>query len=344
MGLREYLIKRIFFLIPVILGVTLITFTISRIIPSDPVLTWAGGTSTSVLPTATLEQLRKAFHLNEPIYVQYYYYLADLTRGSLGSSPILMRPVVDIMVDYLPNTLELTIVSTMLTVLVGIPIGILAAIKQDRLQDHAGRLFALFGICVPSFWLGIMLQLVLYYYLGIFSEPIGRVSPAIIIHHPITKITGFILLDTLVTGNWPAFFNALEHMIMPAITLSATVTGLILRLTRSSMLEVLRMDYVRTARSMGLRERIVIYRHALRNALIPPVTSLGWTIAMQLGGAPLVEVVFSWPGIGFQVVKAIETLDFPLIMGFTLLSGVIFSVSNLAVDILYSVIDPRIVR
>ena len=340
MGIRDYLVKRLLFLFPVVIGVITLTFLISHLIPTDPAIFWCGGTGVSVLPTRALELARARYHLDQPLYIQYYYYMADFLRGDLGDSPVWGLPVASLIVYYFPNTFELALAASLITMTLGILIGVVCALNRDGIIDHIGRFFSMFGLCIPSFWFGIILQLVFYHYLRIVPSPLGRISSSTIV----TKVTGFLILDCLITGNWPAFFDALEHMALPAIALSCTSLGFIIRLTRSSVLEVLNRDFVRTLRAMGLRERLVIYKYALRAALIPPITAIGWTIGFCLGGAPLIEVVFAWPGIGWQVVQSVETMDYPLLMGFVLVAGLVFTVINLILDTLYYYIDPRIRR
>lgn len=340
MGIRGYVAKRLLSLIPVIIGVITLTFLISHVIPADPAIYWAGGTGVSQLPARSLELARARYHLDEPLYVQYYYYMAGMLRGDLGVSPVFGRPVAEMIAYYLPNTIELALTASLITTILGILIGVSCAVNRDGIIDHIGRFFFMAGLSVPSFWLGIILQMVFYYYLKIVPSPIGRLSPTI----TVTNVTNFLILDSLITGNWLAFFNALQHLALPAIALSMTSLGFIIRLTRASMLEVLSEEFVRTSRAMGLRKRLVVYKYALRAALIPPVAAIGWTIGSCLGGAALIEVVFAWPGVGWQVVQSVQVMDYPLLNGFVLVSGIVFSVVNLSVDVLYYYIDPRIRR
>jgi peptide/nickel transport system permease protein len=232
------------------------------------------------------------------------------------------------------------------TLVIGIPAGIISALKNNKMPDHISRLVALTGVSTPVFWLGLILQLVFFYYFQQLGLPYlpsnGRVDTALALEHPIIQITGLMVVDTLLTGNWVMFADSIAHLILPSFALGFISLGIVMRIMRSSMLEVLRQDYIVLARSKGLPERVVIYRHALKNAMIPTVTVAGLAIAGLLGGAPLTETVFGWPGIGKMAVDAIGSNDAPLIMGFTLIAAMVLVLANLGVDILYAYLDPRI--
>ncbi|MFQ6087333.1 MAG: ABC transporter permease [Candidatus Methanofastidiosia archaeon] len=339
MKMRDYILRRLLLLIPVMFGVTLITFFLSHVIPADPAAAWAGGPKAS---ETAIENIREAYHLNDPLYVQYLIYLKGILKGDLGYSPVTHRPVLKELKDYFPATMELTIFSMLLAIVIGIPTGVISAVKKDKPMDHFTRIFALLGVSIPIFWLGLLLQLTFYFKLGWLPDPGGRVNDFVIMKYPLKKITKLYLVDSLIAGNWPIFVDTLKHLIMPAIALSYASTAIITRMTRSSMLEVLGQDYIRTARAGGLSERVVIYKHALRNALIPTTTVIGLSFAGLLGGAVLTETVFYWPGMGRYVVNALTTLDFPTIMGFVVIIAVIFVTANLIVDIIYAFLDPRI--
>ncbi len=331
MRLRDYVLRRLVLITPVALGLVTMTFLISHVIPADPARVWAG-------PQARPEQvelIRKRYHLDEPLWIQYYYYIHDLARGDLGFSPYTHRPVVQDILTYFPVTLELTLLSTALTIALGVPLGVISALKRDSWIDHATRILALLGTSTPVFWLGLLMQLVFFYYLG-WLPATGRIDV------PYTRITGMVLLDTLITGNLVGFADAVKHLIMPSMCLCFVYVGLIARLTRSSMLDVLSADYIRTARSKGLPEQLVVLKHALRNALLPVVTVIGIQFGWLLCGAAITETVFAITGMGRYAANAIVNLDFPSLMGFTLISGISIMVVNLAVDILYAFLDPRI--
>lgn len=318
----------------VLFGVSLFTFTISHIIPSDPARQAAG-------PHATNEQvqlLRHKLGLDRPAPEQYKMYMLGLFQGDLGYSLYSRRPVLEDIKNYFPATVELALTAMLFCLLFGIPLGVLSAINKDRLFDHISRIISIVGVGLPIFWLGLLLQLLLYRWLNLLPAG-GRLAPNI---DPPTTITGMYILDSLLTGNWPALGSSLIYILMPSLTLAFASVAWVARITRSSMLEALGQDYIRTARSKGLRERTVTYEHALRNALIPSVTMIGLQTGALLSGAFLVEIVFSWPGIGFYTVNAIMSMDFNAIISTTMLVAVVYTVTNLVVDILYIAIDPRI--
>lgn len=335
MELRFYIIRRVLSAIPVVIGVSLLTFFLSHVIPAAPEALWAGGERAK---PEQIEQMRKAYHLDDPLYVQYLYYVKDLASGNLGISPTTNRPVLEDLKDYAPATFELALVSMLLSILIAIPLGVLSAVKENTLVDHVTRVFSLAGVSVPIFWLGLAIQLVFYYQLG-WIPAAGRLSIYI---DPPRQITGLYLFDSLVTGNWEVFKDALVHILAPALILAYQSVALLTRLVRSSMLEVLGQDYVRTAIGNGIARGKVIFVHALRNALIPTVTVLGLRFGYILAGAVLAETVFAWPGMGRYSVGALSSLDYPAIMGFVLVVAVCIVISNLVVDVLYSYLDPRV--
>jgi len=334
MKLWAYIVRRLFLFVPTLIGVTMITFTISRLIPGDPI-------AVSLGPYASQEQiqlLRAKWGLDKPIHIQYLFYLRNLTRGDLGVSIHSKRAVLDDLKDFFPATFELTTASMLISILFGIPIGIIAAVKRNRWQDFVARLYALAGVSMPVFWLGLLLLLLFYFKLG-WLPGVGRLDPRL---SPPTSITGLYLVDSLVTANWKVFFDALTHILLPAFSLSCVIMATISRMTRASMLEVMTENYIKAARAKGLSERTVIYRHALKNSLIPVVTIVGVMYGVCLAGAVLTESIFSWPGLGRYAVKAITFLDLDAIMGFTLVATLIYVFLNLIVDVIYVVIDPRI--
>jgi ABC-type dipeptide/oligopeptide/nickel transport system permease component len=341
--MRYYVTRRLLLLIPVLFGVTLVTFSLSHVI-GDPVAAYV---TSEQIPEQRIRQLIVAHGLDKPIYVQYLYYLRDLLDGDWGiSRSDSDRPVLVSIANYFPATFELTLVAMTISLVLGIPLGIVSATRKDKPVDHATRIFALSGVSMPIFWLALMMQYVFFYQLKLLSLPNlplnQRVDQFVVLDHPLRQITGLFLIDSLATGNFPVFFSALAHIIMPAFALSYITLALITRMMRSSMLEVLRQDYITLARSKGLTERVVIYRHALRNAMVPTVTVSGLAFGGLLAGAVLTETVFSWPGVGRWSTGAILRDDIASIMGFMILVSVIYVLANLLVDLLYAALDPRI--
>jgi len=340
MRLRDYIIRRLFLAIPVLFGVSILVFTISHIMGGDPAAAWLTDRSREDYRQLIIKQ----HHLDEPLPIQYLYYLRDLSRGDLGVSPTEGgRPVLDVMLDYLPTTLELSMVAFILLLFIGIPLGIISAIKKDIWPDHLSRFFALSGVSIPVFWLALLLQFVFFYELythGLPHLPLeGRYK---ILLGPAPRVTGLYILDAILALDSERIWDSITHLILPAITLAYGGAGVITRIMRGSMLEVIRQDYIRTARSKGLSERVVIYKHALRNALIPTTTLSGLIFAGLLGGAPLTETVFNLPGLGRFAVRTMLSTDFGGLMGVVLFFAVTIVIANLLVDMLYSVLDPRI--
>ncbi|MBU0497322.1 MAG: ABC transporter permease [Candidatus Thermoplasmatota archaeon] len=335
MKIWEYIVRRLLLLIPVLIGVTIITFTISHVIPADPARQFAGGPKAQ---PETIERIREQLHLNEPLWVQYFYYLNDLIHFNLGRSYLESRPVSDSLAQYFPATFELTIYAMFISIPLGIIGGIISAIRRNKISDHITRFIAILGYSLPIFWLALILQYTFAYQYPILPLE-GRLS--IGVSAP-SAITGFYTIDSILTADPGTLGNALYHLAMPAFTLGFATLALVLRMTRSSMLEVLGEDYIRTARAKGLSERKVIFKHALRNALIPTVTVSGLQFGALLGGAVLTETIFNWPGMGRFAADAVRGLDFNSVMGFTLIVAIIYVVANLIVDLLYAVIDPRV--
>ncbi|TWT14532.1 ABC transporter permease [Planomicrobium sp. CPCC 101079] len=330
----QFVAKRLLLMIPILIGISILTFAISNTIPGDPARLILG-------PKATpegLEELREEMGLNDPLYVQYGRYMGGIVQGDLGESTYSQRPVLNDLLRYTPATFELTMFAMVVTLLIGIPFGVISASRKDKLADQFTRVFALLGVAMPAFWLGLLLLLFFYLKLGVLPGS-GRLDGGMA---PPDYITGMYTVDALLTGNWPVFYAAVMHLILPGITLAAVTIGMITRMTRSSMLSVLKSDYIRTAYAKGAPENRVLYGHALRNGVMPVITLLGMAFGHALGGSVLVESVFSWPGLGQYAVNAITYLDFPAVMGVTLLIAVIFILVNLIVDTLYFFIDPRL--
>jgi peptide/nickel transport system permease protein len=334
MSLSRLVGRRLLLLLPTVLGILFLTFTLARIMPGDPTLTALG-------PRATPEQrarFRERYGLDRPLLEQYWRYLGSTLRGDFGDSLHTNRPVVRDVRDLWPATLELTTAALLITIVTGIPSGVLAARFKDRLGDQVARVGSLIGISMPIFWLGLLMLLVLSLWLDAFPTG-GRLSTGI---PPPPRVTGLYVIDTLVAGNWSAFRNALYHLTLPAVCLAFAVVGVISRMVRNAMLEVLHQDYIRTAHSKGVSEFAVLFRHALRNALMSVLTVSGILYAQLLGGAVLTETIFSWPGLGRYTVEAILHLDYPPIMAVTVLTSLVYVVVNLLIDVLYGVADPRV--
>jgi ABC-type dipeptide/oligopeptide/nickel transport system permease component len=301
----EYVARRLVSLIPVLIGVTVVVFSIMHIAPGDPVTIMLGPEA----PVAAAEALRARLGLDDPVHVQYLRWLSGIIRGDFGRSIRGHQPVLEAILIRLPATLELTLVAMMVSLLIAIPAGIISAIKQNSPLDHSAMVVAVFGVSMPVFWLGLMLILIFGFYLG-WTPISGR--------------------------------GSIEHLILPAITLGTFQAALIARLTRSSMLEVIRQDYIRTARAKGLVERIVIIKHALKNALIPVVTIVALQLPALFGGAVITETVFAWPGMGRFMVLSIFNRDFPVVQGIVLIMVILVILANLLADIFYTYLDSRI--
>jgi peptide/nickel transport system permease protein len=316
------------------IGVTIITFVLTHL-TGDPIASWV----TPKTPLSMYPMIRQQHHLNDPILVQYIYYVNDLLHFNLGiSASEGGRPVAAALAAYFPATVELTLAAMIPILLIGIPIGIISAIRKDRIEDDIVRIFSLSGISVPIFWFALIMQYIFYLKLGWL--PLGGRLPVTMM--PPLHVTGLYTVDSLLAGQYDIFVQAIIHLILPAFCLAFSSLAVISRLIRSSMLEIMSQDFIRTARAKGLSERVVILKHALRNALIPTTTMSGLAFAGLLSGAVLIETIFMWPGIGRYSTKAITSNDFASIMGFTLLVAIAFVLVNLVVDILYGHIDPRV--
>ena len=317
---------------------TLVIFLIANTVPGDPVLAQLGDIAASDPATVTL--WRAKYGLDLPLWERYFIFLRGLVHGDLGVSIASRRPVLDDILDFAPATLELATISFVLALLVGIPLGIVAAVRRDSWVDHTARFVSLLGVASPTFWLAFIMLAIFYGWLDWAPGP-GRMDP---ISLPPPNGTGFLLWDTARIGDWAAFRDTLAHLILPSIVLAAATLGLITRTTRASMLENLRQDYVRMARAKGLRERALVVGHVLPNALIPIVTLGGLAYANLLTGAVMTETVFSWPGLGRYTFNSAAALDFPAIMGITLVVALVYLVINLLTDLSYALLDPRVRR
>ena len=317
---------------------TLVIFLIANTVPGDPVLAQLGDIAAS--DPATVALWRAKYGLDLPLWERYFVFLHGLVQGDLGVSIASRRPVLDDIRDFAPATLELATISFVLALLVGIPLGIVAAVRRDSWVDHTARFVSLLGVASPTFWLAFIMLAVFYGWLEWAPGP-GRMDP---ISLPPVGGTGFLLWDTARIGDWEAFRDAAAHLVLPSIVLAAATLGLITRTTRASMLENLRQDYVRMARAKGLREQALVVGHVLPNALIPIVTLGGLAYANLLTGAVMTETVFSWPGLGRYTFNSAAALDFPAIMGITLVVALVYLVINLLTDLSYAMLDPRVRR
>ncbi|HHT09079.1 MAG TPA: ABC transporter permease [Candidatus Atribacteria bacterium] len=320
-------------LIPVLIGVSILIFVIVRLTPGDPARILAGEHATEEYVQAT----RERWGLDKPMYVQYYIWFKSLLRGDLGRSITTHSPVVEEIFNRFPATLELSLFAMFLAIVIGILAGIISAIRQYHFFDYFSMTIALFGISMPVFWLGLMLMFVFGLWLDILPIS-GRINVMI----PLQNITGLYVLDSILTLNFQALGSSLLHLILPSIALGTIPMAMIARITRSSMLEIIRQDFIRTERAKGLPERMVIFKHALKNALIPIITVIGMEFGLLLGGAILTETVFAWPGLGRYTVDAVYARDYPAIQGSVLFIAFIFVLVNLITDVLYAYINPRI--
>ncbi len=331
--MKKYILKRLLLLIPVLIGVSILIFVIVRLTPGDPARILAGEHATEEYVQAT----RERWGLDKPMYVQYYIWFKSLLRGDLGRSITTHSPVVEEIFNRFPATLELSLFAMFLAIVIGILAGIISAIRQYHFFDYFSMTVALFGISMPVFWLGLMLMFVFGLWLDILPIS-GRINVMI----PLQNITGLYVLDSILTLNFQALGSSLLHLILPSIALGTIPMAMIARITRSSLLEIIRQDFIRTERAKGLPERMVIFKHALKNALIPIITVIGMEFGLLLGGAILTETVFAWPGLGRYTVDAVYARDYPAIQGSVLFIAFIFVVVNLITDVLYAYINPRI--
>jgi peptide/nickel transport system permease protein len=328
-----YIIRRLLILIPTLLGVSIIVFMMLRFTPGDPAELLLGERATN----AALAEIREQLGLNKPLHVQYGIFLKRLMHGDLGETIWTRQKVWTEIRERFPATIELALVALGISCVLGIFLGIVSATRQYSIFDYLSMLGALVGVSMPIFWLGLVFMLI--FSLGLGWLPIsGRLSVSV----SIDTITNFYILDSILTRNWVALRDALWHIIMPAVTLSTIPTAIVARMTRSAMLEVLRQDYIKTAKAKGLSNFKVVYKHALRNALIPVVTTIGLQFGVLLCGAILTETIFAWPGVGKWMYDAVMKRDYMVIQGGTLFIASLFIFINLVVDVLYAVINPRI--
>ena len=304
-----------------------------RAIPGDPAQIMLGQQATQ----EQIQQVREKMGLDKPILVQYGIFLKGAVRGDLGDSTVTGRPVTTELLTRFPATFELVAFAMLIAILVGIPVGVISAVRQYSLLDKTTSVLALTGISMPIFWLAMVLVVIFGVNLELLPFP-GRLDPTT----AITSITGLVLVDSLLTLNFAGFWDGLLHLIMPALALGTIPMAVIMRMTRSSMLEVLNEDYVRTARAKGVAPWRVVFKHALRNAMLPTITVIGLQAGLLMGGAIITETIFSWPGIGLYTYNSVESRDYPSIQGVVLYGALLFLLINLLVDVLYAILDPRV--
>lgn len=353
----QFIIRRLLLLIPVLVGIVFVTFVIVRAIPGDPCKAMLGEKATQ----ATCDAFRERYGLNDNMIVQFGRYVVQLAQGDMGDSIRFTRPVVDIVSERLPLTIELTIIAMIFSTTIGVLLGIVSALKRNTIIDTATMMIANIGVSMPVFWLGLMLA---YLFAISFKgtsfalPPSGRLSAGLAltsladlwgIENPVgfqkfmlNFLTNSLIFNSFATGNWEVLADGLRHLILPAVAVGTIPMAIIARMTRSSLLEVLGLEYIRTAHAKGLAARKVITKHAMRNAMIPIVTIIGIETGSLLSGAVLTETVFALPGVGTMLVSSIQARDYPVVTGFTLLIAIIFIVVNLLVDLSYGYLDPRI--
>jgi len=318
------------------LGVTLISFVLSHAVPTDPIVSNLGQIASQ--RPEIVKAFRERWGLDKPLYEQYLIFVGNLARGEMGTSINTRRAVTKDLALFLPATIELGTAAVIFALILGLPLGIFAAIRRDGAIDHLARLVSLIGVSIPIFWLATV-SLVLFYATLHWTVGPARLGPQV--ERP-DVVTGFYTIDSLVAGDFETFRDAVSHLLLPGLVLASSIMGLVTRVTRSSMLEVLSQDYTRTARAKGVPEAVVVARHALRNAMIPTVTVLGLAYGGLLSGAVMTETIFAWPGLGRYAFNAVITNDFPAIMAVTFVIGIMYVIVNLVVDLLYGWLDPRI--
>ncbi len=331
MRLLALALHRLAWFVPTLLGLLVVTFVISRVIPADPVALVAGETATP----AQVDALRHQLGYDRPLPVQFVSYVAHLVRGDFGTSLYTTRPIADDLASRLPATIELTLVAMIVSVAIGIPLGVLSAVWRNSFLDHALRVVTVSGLAIASFWLGIMLQLFFAMRLG-WTPLNGRLAG-----FPPRGVTGLFLVDAVLTWDWTAFVTALRYLALPAVTLAIPALATLVRFTRAGVLDVMQSNFVLYERAMGLPPSVIVWKYILRNALTSTVTQIGLLFGILLAGAVITETVFDWPGIGTYAVNSIIRSDYNAVMGFTVWAGTIFIVVNLLVDVAHTLIDPR---
>jgi peptide/nickel transport system permease protein len=334
----RYVVRRLALTVVMAVLSTLVIFLIANMVPGDPILAQLGDVAAS--NKAFVAEWRAKWGLDLPLWERYFIFLKGVLHGDLGISIASQRPVLEDIGQYAPATIELSTIGFLISIVIGVPLGILAAIRRDSFIDHVARVVSLIGVSSPTFWLAFIMLALFYGGLQIAPGP-GRLDP--IAFSPPT-VTGLFLIDSLIAGDIATFRDAAAHLVLPSLVLAAATLGLITRTTRASMLDNLHQDYVRVARAKGLREARIVNGHVLPNALIPIVTLGGLAYANLLTGAVMTETVFSWPGLGRYTFRSAEALDFPAIMGITLVVAVTYLIINLLIDLSYALLDPRVAR
>jgi peptide/nickel transport system permease protein len=332
--MAQLIARRLISVVFVLIGLSIITFTLSHIVPADPARLIAGPRASK----STVDLIRHEYGLDRPLYVQYLSYVKGVTTLDFGTSLSTLRPVRSDLGHYLPATIELALTAMIMAIVVGIPLGIVSAIRPNTIIDYIGRVISVLGLAIPVFWLALMLQFAFFAKLGWLPD--GQRLPVGV--DPPRSITHLYTVDALLTGNFSLFVTALKHLALPAFVLAFSTLPVITRMVRAGMLEVMGLDYIRTARAKGLRERSTVVRHALKNALLPVITVIGMQIGILFSGDILVEIIFSWPGIGRYAIAGITNFDYNAIMAVTLIIGFVYVIMNMLVDILYLFLDPRI--
>lgn len=333
MKISAYILKRLAISIPTLFGLIIIVFFLSRVIPANPIMILVGQSATP----EQIKEMEKRYGFDQPVYIQFLNYLEKLSHGDLGYSLRSTRPVVDELKRRLPPTLELIAAALAISISLGIPVGIIAALRRNTWLDHCLRAFTISGVAIPGFWLGIMLQLILGLDLGILPLG-GQMSGAIPAH-----VTGFMVIDSLWGLDGRLLVDALYHLVLPAFTLSMPGVATIARFTRSGFLGVMQTDYIGYSRSMGLPKYLIVYKYAFRNAIVATVTQIGLIMGHLLAGTVVIEYIYFWPGIGAYMIDVILHFDYDGILGSTLLIGVAFVMINIAVDVVQAFIDPKII-
>ena len=337
MAITYYFMRRLSLSVFVFIGVLVLTFIVSRVVPSNPAALYAGARPRP----EQIAKIEVELGLDKPLYEQFFIYAGGLLRGDLGESYHSRRSINTDLRVFLPATLELVIAAVLVAVAVGVPLGVIAGAYPRSRFDYLTRLVAIAGVSVPSFWLALIAQNLFFTQLGWL--PLGsRISRDATLFYPITAQTGFYLIDAAISGNWRAWFDALHHLILPACVLAAYPLGITMRMVQASMLEVLSETYITAARAAGLSKRVVLFKLALKNAIMPALTVLGLSFAYSITGAFLVETIFSWPGVGKYVTEAVLNVDFPVIIAVTLVVTVVYIAVNLLVDFAQALIDPRV--
>jgi peptide/nickel transport system permease protein len=329
----RFVVRRLLLLIPILIGLSILVFLWIRALPGGPAEALLGERATP----ETIEAIERQYGLDKPLPVQYWSYVKTVSRGDFGDSTVSRQPVVEEFRQKFPATVELAVAAMLFSLLLGIPLGFIAAKKYGSIFDHASLVASLIGISIPVFFLAIILKYIFAVKLG-WLPTVGRVSVLIDFEHP----TNFYILDSIITGNWEAFVDCLKHLVLPAIALGSIPLAVVTRITRAAVLDVQNEDYVRTARAKGVAPVTVDRRHILRNAMLPISTIIGLQTGLLLSGAVLTETVFAWPGIGTWLVGAIDARDFPVIQAGVLFVSIVFVLVNLLVDISYAFINPRI--